>query len=125
MPSGSATWPATAANHLGVAGSGSSGQSGPFINLLDAKLIIYDNKITSQFFSQAVVSNYLKKWPKFHVIGLYKARTRGDRHIILYIYTFVYLIFSLKIWSQMDENRGLQERMVKGTIGGQRTTHTL
>jgi len=97
VPSRSATWPASAANHLGVAGSGSSGQLGPFITLLDAKLIIYDNEITSQFFSRAVVSNYPKKWPKIHVFGLYKAGTRGDRHIILYIYILVYLIFLLKI----------------------------
>jgi len=93
VPLGQPLWQ----THLGVVGSGSGSHLGPFIALLDAKLIIYDCDITSQKFSWAAVSNYPSNWPNFDVFGLYKAGIWGDRHIILDICTLVYLIFLLKI----------------------------
>ena len=83
--------------HLGVAGSDIGGQLGPFIIVLDTKLIISDHETTSQKISRAVVSNYSKKWLNIDVFGLYKAGTTGDRPIIWYICTLISLIFLLKI----------------------------
>ena len=110
---------------LGITSSESGGQLGPFITLLDAKLIILDHETASQFFSWAAVLNYCKNWPIFGVFGLDQAGTTCDCPITWDIHALVSIVFLQKIRSQTNEKRGLQGRMTKGPYSGQRTLHTL